>query len=163
VKFEASTLDVSHHLLVTLSCKSTCENSDDTLQALQHAFAAIIAVVQQVIVDAITIAFIYLHDSDRHRHTLNRSRVATLLYSRGVQRAVREPQPGPPSHLESPLSTLWFSQSCKKILMYMKQLKCTWKNEYFVWPSEMSEVGYMAHRQKCCIPLLYCLRHRLPK
>jgi len=39
-------------------------------------FAANIAVV---IVAAIMIAFLYLHTSDVHQHTLNRSRVATLL------------------------------------------------------------------------------------
>jgi len=39
-------------------------------------FAANIAVV---IVAAIMIAFLYLHASDVHQHTFNRSRVATLL------------------------------------------------------------------------------------
>jgi len=30
VKFQASTLDQCHNLVVKLSCKSTCENRDDT-------------------------------------------------------------------------------------------------------------------------------------
>jgi len=44
-------------------------------------FAATIAVEQEVTVDAITIAFFYLHVSDMHRHTFHRSRAETLLYN----------------------------------------------------------------------------------
>ena len=42
-------------------------------------FTANIAVEQEVIVAAITIAFLYLHASDVHQHSFNRSRAATLL------------------------------------------------------------------------------------
>jgi len=42
-------------------------------------FAANIAVDQEVIVAAIMVAFLYLHASDVHQHSFNRSRVATLL------------------------------------------------------------------------------------
>jgi len=41
-------------------------------------FAANIAVVILVIVAAIVIAFLYLHASDVHQHTFNRSRVQNL-------------------------------------------------------------------------------------
>jgi len=42
--------------------------------------AANIAVEQGVIVAAIVNAFLYLHASDVHQHSFNRSLVATLLY-----------------------------------------------------------------------------------
>jgi len=42
--------------------------------------AAKIAVEQGVIVAAIMIEFLYLHASDVHQHSFNRSLVATLLY-----------------------------------------------------------------------------------
>jgi len=59
---------------VKLSCKSACEN----LNVLCMPFAANIAVVILVIVAAIVIAFLYLHASDVHQHTFNRSRVQNL-------------------------------------------------------------------------------------
>jgi len=40
VKFEASTLGESHQLFVKLSCKSACENIDDTQHDLQYAFCS---------------------------------------------------------------------------------------------------------------------------
>jgi len=42
--------------------------------------AANIAVEKGVIVGAVMIAFLYLHASDVHQHSFNRSRVVTLFY-----------------------------------------------------------------------------------
>jgi len=48
-------------------------------------FSANIAVEQGVIVAVIVNAFLYLHASDVHQHTFNRSRVATLTPELGLQ------------------------------------------------------------------------------
>jgi len=45
------------------------------VQGLQHFFSANGAVEQEVIVVAMVIALFYLHASDVHQHTFNRSRV----------------------------------------------------------------------------------------
>jgi len=57
VKFQAPTLDVSHHLLLHLSCKSACENRDAfKSKSCCMLFATTIAVEQEFIVAATMIA-----------------------------------------------------------------------------------------------------------
>jgi len=64
VKFQASTLDQCHHLLINLSCKSASKPF--------NAQYCTIALEQEVIAAAITIAFVivYLHASDVHQHSM---------------------------------------------------------------------------------------------
>jgi len=69
IKFQVSILNEHYHLLVKLSCKSACENLD----VLCMPFAANIAIVIVVIVAAIITAFLYIHASAVHQHTLSRS------------------------------------------------------------------------------------------
>ena len=78
VKFQASTSDCCHHLLINLSCKSASEPLNAISARSGVLFAANIAIEQEVIGVAITIALLtlYLHssESDVYQHsTFNRS------------------------------------------------------------------------------------------
>ena len=71
MKFQASSLNQCHHLLINLSCISASK-------PLNAQFA----LEQEVIAASITIALVilYLHASDVHQHSMvTQSRAATLL------------------------------------------------------------------------------------
>jgi len=61
VESQAPAPDQTHHYLVKRSCTSASEKPDDTQHDLQHVFAANIAVEQEIILAAVTIAFFYIH------------------------------------------------------------------------------------------------------
>ena len=84
VKFQAPTLDQRHHLLVKLSCQSVCE----TLDAISAWSAVcllqpILQLSKKSSMPPLSLHFCYVcTPADAYQHTFNRSRVATLLYSK---------------------------------------------------------------------------------
>jgi len=68
VKFQASALDESHHLLIKLSCKSACDNLDAISANLQYAFVQpILQLSKKSWWPLLRLHFLYLHTSDVHQ------------------------------------------------------------------------------------------------
>ena len=83
---QISTLNESHHLLVTLSCQNVCENLDAI--SVRYAvcfFQPILQLSKESSWPSLWLRFLYLHVFDVHQHTFNRSRAATLRYDTDSQ------------------------------------------------------------------------------
>jgi len=79
VKFLASTLDQSHHLLAKFSCKNTCENLDAiSAKSAVYFLQPILQLSKKSSCPPLWLRFLYLHCCDVYQHKFNRSRAATL-------------------------------------------------------------------------------------
>ena len=131
VNFQVSTFNESHHFLVKLSCESVCENLDAILVSARSAvcfFQPTLQLSKESSWPSLWLRFLYLHASDVHQHTFNRSRVATLTPEVGLQN-LRACKRGSGQFLSD-----WLTYAIDNINVRVTQ--CIWKILALTWAPE---------------------------